>query len=115
MLVLGTPSACFIPAAAYRLKEITGIQAVSVPIRGSYPEDSPQGGAFDVCPEPGLVLFGTLLQTLFAFKAYPALLPGQLFALSGVEINEEDNKVVVIGRVLEFVEAKSDELFSTSS
>ncbi len=101
MYVVGTPSACLLPAAQYNLSCVTALTTLTVPIRGEFPEGSPRGGTFDICPEPGVFLFGTLMEALFAYKVYPGLQPRELFVISGLEVDEGD--IHVVGRIVESV------------
>lgn len=102
MSVVGTPSACFLPAASHTFNYVTGLTSLVVPVRGEYPEGAPRSGPFDVCPESGVIFFGTLLEALFGFGVYPDLEAHQRFVLSGVEVT--DDEVRVVGRIIEFVE-----------
>jgi len=97
----GLPTASFVPLAKYQFKTMPGMASVSVPVRGSFPDDGPFEGAYDICPEPGVILFGTLTQAMLAFKRYPALDKNQRFVISGLELNGSD--LVVLGRVVELV------------
>lgn len=102
MVIIGTPSACFLPARQYEFNYITGLVSLEVPVRGEFPEESPRAGeVYDICPEEGQVLFGTLLEVFFAFRKYPALEEGQHFVISAIESGSE--VVAVIGRVIEGV------------
>ena len=102
MLAVGTPSACFLPARRYEFSYLTGLVELSVPIRGVFPADSSKPGAeYDVVPEEGQVMFGTLLEALFAFRKYPSLDDGQYFVISGVET--ADGCVTVLGRIVEIM------------
>jgi hypothetical protein len=102
MLVVGTPSACFLPARKHQFQYVSGLLSLEVPIRGSFPDDHSKAGApYDICPEKGQMLFGTLLEVLFAFRKYPRLEDNQYFVISAVE--EDENSLRVIGRAIEVV------------
>lgn len=104
---VGTPAPLFMPAGNHTFKEVTGLVDVSVPIRGEYPEGLPVSGSFDLAPEPGVLLFGTMVQVLFALGKYPALEPSQRFVISGLE--QQDEELVVVGRIVEIVETVQSE------
>lgn len=101
-MAVGTPPPSFLPARPHKHSYLTEPQAVSVPTRGEFPEDSGFKGEFDISPAEGVVLMGTLTQVMFAYRAYPNLEDTQRFVLLGVEV--QDDKTVVIGRVAEFEE-----------
>lgn len=101
MYVVGTPSACLLPAAQYSFNCVTALTTLTVPIRGEFPEGAPRGGTFDICPESGVFLFGTLMEVLFAYGVYPSLQPRELFVISGLEVDEDN--LHVVGRVVENV------------
>lgn len=102
MMVVGTPSACFMPAAKYKFRYVSELMSLTVPIRGTRQDESPHGGTFDICPKPGVFLFGTLLEVLFTQRVYPALTENQRFVLSGLEVDGEE--LHVVGRIIEFLE-----------
>ena len=107
MISVGTPAPMFMPAANHKFKDIVGMVEVVVPLRGEYPEGLPVSGPFDIAPEEGVLLFGTMVQVMFAFKLYPALEPKQRFVISGMEQQEEE--LVIVGRIVEFVEDEEEE------
>lgn len=92
----------FLPLAKYKLKHLTGLAQVTIPMRGTYPAESPLQGEFDLCPEPGMILLGSLTQTIMALGKYPSLAPNQRFVAIAVELDGSDIRVV--GRVIELVE-----------
>lgn len=100
----GTPSAVFLPARSYNIKESGELVALTVPVRGTFPSDPdiPFSGDFDLSPERGTFLFGDLLKVMFAMRAYPELEDNQRFSIYAVEV--EADKVSIVGRVIEFVE-----------
>ncbi len=100
-IVVGMPSANFLPLAKYKFKHLTGLASLTVPVRGTFPEDSGFKGEFDICPSVGIILFGTLTQVMLALGKYPNLEEGQRFILSGLELDGEN--ILVIGRVVELV------------
>ncbi len=99
-VVQGLPSASFLPLNRYKFKRLTGLASVSLPIRGTYLEGS-LDGEFDICPSPGVVLFGTLTQVMMAFGKYPTLSENQRFVMAGIELDGDN--IVVTGRVVEML------------
>jgi hypothetical protein len=96
----GTPSLMFVPAENYEVEYITDLVEVAVPIKGVFPDDYKKKGEFNLCPEEGLFLEGTLLDVLFAFKAYPKLEGDERFVLAGRSTDVENNKLTLVGRVI---------------
>lgn len=108
MDITGTPSASFLPASEYKFESVTGLVSLTLPIRGVYQEGPLAGNSYDICPKPGVFLFGTMSEVLFSFKIYPELTARQLFVISGVDLSEEDNELTIFGRVATFVEEKNE-------
>jgi hypothetical protein len=103
-VVMGTPSACMLPAARYRLQELTGLCEVEIPIRGEYPEGK---GAYNIIPQEGVILVGAISQVLLNLGRYPKLEDNQLFVLSGLEVSGE-NSLIIVGKVYQFAEEEND-------
>lgn len=97
----GLPAASFLPLDRYKFKYLTGLASLTVPVRGTFPEGSGFSGDYDICPGPGVVLFGTLTQVILGLGKYPTLEGNQRFVLAGTEI--EGDNLTVIGRVVELV------------
>lgn len=96
---VGTPSAMLLPAEKHKVEHLSGLASFTVPIRGTFSENSPRPGqTFDVMPERDVILFGTLTEVLFAEKVYPSLEKDQRFVFSGVEWDDET--ITVVGRVV---------------
>lgn len=102
MNTVGTPAPLLMPAGQHKFKEVTDLVEVSVPIRGEFPEGIQMQGSYDISPEKGVVLFGTLIQALFALNRYPAMSGDERFLISGIELQEEE--LVVVGRVVKLLE-----------
>ena len=102
MLVVGTPAPSWMPAASYKFEHKTGLTEITVPIKGNYPADFSKQGDYDICPEEGIILFGTLTEVLFAHRIYPALEKNQRYVISGLNI--ADGSITVVGRVVELLE-----------
>lgn len=102
-IVEGLPSANFLPLAKYRFKRLVGLASVTLPVRGSYPTDGPFSGDYNICPSPGVILFGTLTQVMLALGKYPTLSPEQRFILAGLELDGQD--IIITGRVVELLNA----------
>ncbi len=100
-IVEGLPSAFFLPLGKYKFKQLTGLASVTIPIRGVFPEDSPASGKYDINPEAGVLLFGTLTQALLGLGKYPTLASNQRFIVSGLELDGEN--ITVVGRVVELL------------
>jgi hypothetical protein len=111
--IVGIPTACLLPVAQYRFKEVVGISTISIPVRGTYPTEYTLDGKpalegeFDICPEPGVLLLGKITEVLLAFGKYPKLEANQRFVLAGVDVGTDTLEVV--GRIVEFVEEKGVE------
>lgn len=101
-IVTGLPAASFIPLGKYKFKHLTGLASVNVPVRGTYPPGCGIEGTYDICPEPGAVLFGTLTQVMLVTGKYPTLEKNQRFVLAGIELAGDN--IMVVGRVVELVE-----------
>jgi hypothetical protein len=99
---VGVPSASLGPAKPRKLKELTGLTELVVPVRGDYPAGFGKEGTYDICPEEGVFLFGTLTEALFAHGVYPALKADELYIISGIDL--KDDVLTVVGRVVEVVE-----------
>ena len=102
VILEGLPSATFMPVGRYKFKQLTDLGAVSLPIRGAYPEGCGIEGTYDICPAPGAILFGTLTQVMLALGKYPTLESNQRFVMSGLEL--DGDTIVVVGRVVELLE-----------
>jgi len=101
MFTVGVPSASLGPATAKRYKELTGLSEISVPVRGSYPEDFSKDGTYDICPSEGVFLFGLLTEVLLAHHVYPKLEKDQSFVIAGFDF--QDDTITLVGRVVEEV------------
>lgn len=95
----GVPAASFSPLGKYSLKEVTDLVSISIPIRGSYPEGSVLTGEFNICPEPGVILFGDLTKVMLVLGKYPKLTQNQNFVIAGLEL--DGDSIVIVGRVYE--------------
>jgi len=104
MLAVGTPPPVFLPARSYKYEYVTSMESLSVPLRGEYPEASGRSGVYDISPQEGVILFGTLMEVIFAHHAYPKMADNQRFTILGLEIEEDGNQISVMGRVLQFSE-----------
>lgn len=102
MLHQGTPPPLFLPAMDHRFEFTSAIESLTVPIRGDFPQASGKTGSFDICPEEGVILFGVLLEVLFAYRTYPKLTPKEGFVVLGLELI--DNQISVMGRSVRFYE-----------
>jgi len=100
-IVEGLPSASFLPLSRYKFKQLTGLASVTIPLRGEFPEDSPITGKYNISPEAGVILFGTLTQVLLGLGKYPTLAENQRFIVSGLELDGEN--ITVVGRVVEML------------
>lgn len=98
----GTPPAVLLPALPYEFEFVSGIEDITVPLRGAYPESINKEGTFDICPKEGVVLFGVLNEILFSYRSYPALKSDELFAILGLEL--DDDQISVVGRVIRMKE-----------
>jgi hypothetical protein len=102
LFTVGVPSASLCPARPRKFKELTGLTELAIPVRGSYPADFSKQGTYDICPEPGVFLFGLVTEALLAHRVYPDLKDDQLYIIAGVEL--EEDTLTVVGRVVEVVE-----------
>jgi hypothetical protein len=102
LFTVGVPSASLGPARPRKFKELTGLTELAIPVRGSFPVDYGKQGEYDICPDPGIFLFGLMTEALLAHRVYPDLGDGQLFIIAGVEL--ENETLTVVGRVVEVVE-----------
>jgi len=105
--VIGIPSACLLPVFRYKFEEITELRVIEVPLRGVYPQDSNFSGSFNIMPEEGIFLFGTINAVLLSFGKYPKLNEDEIFVIAGLEKNNDDT-LNIVGRILRFVEANKD-------
>jgi len=109
-MIIGTPAAGFMPARRHNFSYASALVSLEIPVRGVFPEGSQRAGAlYDIYPEEGLVLFGTMLEVLFAYHKYPALNDDQFFAISAIEV--EGDVISIVGQALEFVKAAKPESF----
>ena len=91
--LVGTPPPVLMPARSHKLQYAGEVYMVTVPIKGE---------SYDICPEEGVFLFGTLVETLFALGKYPDLQDNQIFVILGVETEGED--ISLVGRVTNILE-----------
>jgi hypothetical protein len=101
-VVSGLPSGVFLPVGNYKFKYLTDLAAATLPIRGQYPEGLGMDGGYDICPEPGVIMFSTLTQVLLAFGKYPNLTGNQRFVMAGLELDGDN--IRIIGKVVELLE-----------
>ena len=99
---VGTPAPLLLPAGSHKFEVITDMVEISVPLSGTYPEGLPVSGDFNLAPEEGVLLFGTLVEVLFAYKLYPALEPDHRFVIAGMEKNE--GNLTIVGRIVKVEE-----------
>ena len=103
-LVTGTPPALLMPARPHRFRFKSDLVNLVVPIRGTFPKTYNRvEGPFNLNPEPGVLLYGTMVDVLFAHIEYPSLEDNQRFVILGTELHDEDNEFHIIGRVVELV------------
>lgn len=93
MSLVGTPPPVLLAARSHKLNYHEEVHTLTVPIRGE---------SHDICPEEGVFLFGTLIETLFSAHKYPALEDNQMFILLGLEFDKET--VSLVGRIADKVE-----------
>lgn len=98
----GTPPPVFMPARPYAFEFGSEVEEITVPLRGEYPKSSGRVGSYDISPEPGSILFGTLTEVLFYFRSYPKLEDNERFVILGLDIAE--GGITVVGQLLRFLE-----------
>lgn len=108
-IVEGIPSACILPAAKYRLRETQPFGSVLLPVRGTFPEEAPMKGEFDICPgeHKNAIDFSEITRVMLGFSKYPDMSADELFIIKGVQIL--DDEIEIVGRVVEFAKEEGIE------
>lgn len=111
----GLPGLVLLPSHMYNLKTVVEKCNFSVPVSGRFSELYPdffeatkkneETDRFEVVLTGDTsrhILSVSLVELLFASKAYPALEDNQVFAVGTLTIDDDNNVLYVAGTVLEF-------------
>ena len=102
MAEIGTPPPVMLPARAYKFTLSPDTFDITVPVRGEFPPGAGHDGTYDICPEPGVIMFGTLTAVLFGFSKYPDLSDSERLVILGLNVTEDE--ITVVCQLMSFLE-----------
>ena len=110
--VKGVPGALLLPSREYKFKVYHGNHVITVPRKGYFKDldstfFSEKDGEFHFL-KSDILYMPSLSKVLFACSKYPALNNNQAFVIIGIRFVDED-KMEVIGNVIEFMEVGEED------
>jgi len=107
-VIVGTPTPLLLRASQWKWRHVAGPFSVDVPINGEVKVQNTEDAqrfrtaAFNVDEDIDVhVDLNTIVKILFLQALYPNLEEGQVFAISDLVLDRENNKLTVVGNVLE--------------